>query len=264
MSFNKLTTNQQSSQIYQNKMSYSSEKVCLKWNDFQDNIAISFQELRKDNEYSDVTLVSEEDQQIQAHKIILSACSPFFSSVLKRNKHSHPLIYMRGLKTKDLLAMVDFIYHGEANVFQEDLEEFLALAEELQLKGLAKYENPTLDEKQETSSKLHVKTHTKEIILKQEHSNHDPVEIEDENPSIPMHVGTPLITVNPSIEDVKLKIDSLLERDIDGVYRCTACGKTNKGVAAKNNMKQHIETHFEGISHPCKQCGKVTRSRNSL
>ena len=237
-------------------MSYSSEKFCLKWNDFQDNLAISFQELRKDNEYSDVTLVSEEDQQIQAHKIILSACSPFFSSILKRNKHSHPLIYMRGMKAKDLVAIVDFIYYGEANILQEDLEGFLSLAEELQLKGLAKYENPTLNEKQETISKPQVKTHTKEIILKQEYTNNEPVDIEDENHPVPMHVGTPLMTVNPSIEDIKIKIDSLLERDLEGVYRCTACGKTNKGVAAKNNMKQHIETHFEGISHPCKQCEK--------
>jgi hypothetical protein len=53
------------------------------------------------------------------------------------NKHSHPLIYMRGVTAKNLIAIVDFIYHGEANIYQEDLDVFLALAEELQLKGLA-------------------------------------------------------------------------------------------------------------------------------
>ena len=84
----------------------------------------------------DVTLVCEEDQEIEAHKIILTACSPIFSKILKRSKHSHPIIYMRGLKAKELFAVVDFIYHGEANIYQEDLDEFLALAEELQLKGL--------------------------------------------------------------------------------------------------------------------------------
>merc|ERR1712105_46059 len=49
---------------------------------------------------------------------------------------SHPLIYIRGVKSKNLTAMVDFFYHGEANVFQENLDSFLVLAEELQLKGL--------------------------------------------------------------------------------------------------------------------------------
>jgi hypothetical protein len=53
--------------------------------------------LRKDAEFSDVTLVCEEDTQIYAHIIILSACSSFFSFVLKRNRHPHPMIYMRGL-----------------------------------------------------------------------------------------------------------------------------------------------------------------------
>ena len=118
-------------------MTYFSEKLCLKWNDFQQNIVGSYHDLRKDSDFCDVTLVYEEDQQIEAHRIILSACSPFFSTLLKRNKHPHPMIYMRGLKNKDLVAILDFIYHGEANIYQEDLDGFLALAEELQLKGLA-------------------------------------------------------------------------------------------------------------------------------
>ena len=112
-------------------MTSPSEKFCLKWNDFQQNIIGSFSELRMDTDFSDVTLVCEEDQSIEAHRIILTACSPFFSTVLKRNKHSHPMIYMRGWKAKDLAAIVDFIYLGEANVYQEDLDVFLALAEEL-------------------------------------------------------------------------------------------------------------------------------------
>ena len=118
-------------------MTYPSERFCLKWNDFQQNIVTTYQDLHKESDFSDVTLVCEEDHQIEAHRIILTACSPFFKSVLKRNNHSHPMIYMRGLKAKDLVAIVDFIYHGEANICQEDLDGFLALAEEFQLKGLA-------------------------------------------------------------------------------------------------------------------------------
>ena len=112
------------------------EKFCLKWNDFQTNVLSAYNDLRNDSDFSDVTLVCEENKQVEAHRIILTACSPFFKSVLKRNPHSHPMIYMRGLKAKDLMAIVDFIYLGEANIYQEDLDGFLALAEELQLKGL--------------------------------------------------------------------------------------------------------------------------------
>ena len=124
-------------------MTYSSEKLCLRWNDFQQNIVSSYKELHKGSGFSDVTLVCEEDQHFEAHRIILAACSPFFSRVLKGNKHSHPMIYMRGLKAKDLEATLSFIYHGEANIYQEDLDAFLALAEELQLKGLERNEDQT-------------------------------------------------------------------------------------------------------------------------
>ena len=73
---------------------------------------------------------------MDAHKVILAASSPFFRNLLKMNKHPHPLIYMRGVKSENLLAVVDFLYRGEANVYQENLDSFLAIAEEFQLKGL--------------------------------------------------------------------------------------------------------------------------------
>ena len=144
----------------------TSEKFCLKWNDFQQNIVSSYHELRKDNNFCDVTLVCEEGQQIEAHRIILTACSPFFSTVLKRNKHSHPMIYMKGLKAKDIVAILDFIYHGEVSIYQEDLDGFLALAEELQLKGLARGQDDTSYDAKDTIKKNQTdkspsKTHSK-------------------------------------------------------------------------------------------------------
>ena len=121
------------------------EKLCLSWQDFQQNIASSYKDLQKSSDFSDVTLVCEEDRTIEAHRIVLAACSPFFSRVLRMNQHSHPIIYMRGLKEKDLVAIIDFVYQGETNINQNDLDGFLALADELQLKGLAGYKDITPD-----------------------------------------------------------------------------------------------------------------------
>ena len=111
------------------------EKLCLKWNDFQDLVQASFADLRADTDFNDVTLACE-DQTIKVHKVILSACSPFFKKLLKTHPHPQPLIFMRGMKSRDLTAIVDFVYLGESNVFQDQLDSFLALAEELQLQGL--------------------------------------------------------------------------------------------------------------------------------
>ena len=103
------------------------EKLCLKWNDFQENINSAFGRLRKDDDFTNVTLTCEDGQQLEAHKVILSVSSPLFENLLKRNKHNHPLIYMRGVKSEDLIAIIDFLYYGEANVSQENLNSQLIL-----------------------------------------------------------------------------------------------------------------------------------------
>ena len=114
----------------------ASEKFCLKWNDFEANISGAFRELRDDKDFFDVTLACDEEETVKAHKVILSACSPFFRSLLRRNRHEHPLLYMKGVKFTDLTSVLNFMYHGEVNVAQEDLNSFLAVAEDLKVKGL--------------------------------------------------------------------------------------------------------------------------------
>jgi len=117
-----------------------SEKFCLRWNDFESNISVAFRELRDDKDFFDVTLACD-DEQIQAHKVILSACSPFFRQILRRNVHQHPLLYLKGVKYTDIQSVLNFMYHGEVNVAQEDLNSFLAVAEELRVKGLTQGPN---------------------------------------------------------------------------------------------------------------------------
>ena len=112
------------------------EKLCVKWSDFHENINSSFASIRKDFEFADVTLACEDGQQLEAHRVILAASSPFFQRLFRRNQHTHPLLYMRDVAFQDLVAIVDFLYCGEANIFQTNLDSFLALAEDLKLEGI--------------------------------------------------------------------------------------------------------------------------------
>jgi len=127
------------------------EKFCLRWNDFETNISSAFRELRDDKDFFDVTLACE-DEQIQAHKVILSACSPFFRNVLRRNPHQHPLLYLKGVKYTDLQSVLNFMYHGEVNVAQEELNSFLAVAEDLRVKGLTQNQSGPSARTKETYS----------------------------------------------------------------------------------------------------------------
>jgi len=129
----------------------ASEKFCLRWNDFETNISTAFRELRDDKDFFDVTLACNGDQ-IQAHKVILSACSPFFRNILRRNPHQHPLLYLKGVKYSDLQSVLNFMYHGEVNVAQEELNSFLSVAEELSVKGLTQNQSSTQNSKSENYS----------------------------------------------------------------------------------------------------------------
>ena len=112
------------------------EKFCLKWNDFQNNVSQSFGILRTEKEFFNVTLISEDESQFEAHKLVLAACSPFFKRILKNNQGLHPILYLSGVHSTILKSILDFIYNGEASMEQEYFEQFLTASQKLRLKGL--------------------------------------------------------------------------------------------------------------------------------
>ena len=246
-----------------------SEKLCLKWNDFQENISSAFGSLRKDNDLSDVTLACEDGHQIEAHKVVLSVSSPLFQDLFKRNRHNHPLIYMRGLKSEDLIAIIDFLYYGEANVNQENLDSFLAIAEELKLKGLTGQN--IVEENEETNL---IQMEPKEVFKK------DQSEFDTEHKQS-IICGQPSTTdkerrlmipnhASGDLQELDERVKSMMERSQSwiknasrrvGANICKICGKEGAGIA----IRDHIEAnHLEGISLPCNICGKICRSRMLL
>jgi len=243
------------------------EKLCLQWNDFKDNVSSSFGQLRGDNELSDVTLACEDGQQLEAHKVILASSSPFFMQLLRKNKHVHPLIFMRGLKFEDLTAIVDFIYLGEANVSQESLDNFLALAEELELKGLTGRNG--FDENNEN---IVTPQTAKENVTPNENPKFERGRSLQEPETTPSARSKEIVAVtnfkvNVDLEELDYKINSMIDItdkvDKRGfrIVNCNVCG--NEGPKA--HVMRHIEAnHITGVSHSCELCGKTSRSRHAL
>ena len=112
------------------------EKFSLKWNDFEANASKSFRKLRMEENFFDVTLVSDDEQIVSAHKLVLSASSQFFKNLLKKSTHSNPLVYLPGVKSADLNFIIDYIYYGEVQLEQDNLDNFLNVAQKLKLEGL--------------------------------------------------------------------------------------------------------------------------------
>ena len=251
-----------------------SEKLCLKWNDFQENVNTAFANLRGNNDFSDVTLACEDGQQFEAHKVILVASSPFFYNLLKIKKHNHPLIYMRGVKSEDLVAILDFFYCGEANIFQENLDSFLAIAEELKLKGLmgqndSKRENTQKElysspnaKKTEIKPVLKQATTSMNVSADQQLINVD-YDHHDQIVAIPKYLSGNLQGLDEQVKSMIEKSQNLISngKGQTRAYICKVCGKEG----APQTIKDHIETrHLEGVSLPCNTCGKTFRSRTTL
>ena len=123
------------------------EKFCLKWNDFQTNVSKTFSSLRQEEHlFFDVTLVSDDEQHIPAHKLVLSASSELFKNMIKKTEHSKPMIFLSGFKANDLLLVMDYIYQGEVQIFQSDLDGFLDVAQRLKIEGLIGGDNASADQ----------------------------------------------------------------------------------------------------------------------
>jgi len=151
----------------------SSDKFCLKWNDFENNISQAFCELRDEKDFFDVTLVCGESQ-VSAHKVILAASSQFFRNILKANPHQHPLLYLRGVKHHELLSILSFMYKGQVNIAQEELSSFLSVAEDLQVRGLSHRNQERQDLKAKAQSASQSQRNTIKHIAKVEKTTQAP------------------------------------------------------------------------------------------
>ena len=239
------------------------EKLCLKLNDFQENLNSAFGSLREDKDFTDVTLACEDGSQVEAHKVILAASSPFFRDILNKNKHSHPLIFMRGLKSQVLLAIMDFLYIGEANVQKENLDSFLALAEELRLKGLTgtqnseKMQEPTRGV-EENFRNIPAMKREKESETKSRPEYHTPT---NSHTVVAIENGSNIEDLDEQIKSMMTKTDVRTATGQHYIATCNICGKQ----AATHNIQSHIEAnHITGVSHACHLCGKTSRSREAL
>ena len=243
------------------------QKLCLRWSDFHDNARSSFQELRSDKDFTDVTLACEDGQEVEAHKLVLISSSPFFKDLLKGNKHSHPLIYMRGTNPDIMMGMVDFLYLGETKVFQENLDSFLALASDLQLKGLQEVGKVELVE---TDASQLARTPNKEDIR----ANQNTTAADDQKSHRDYSDHTGMSVANDSssssttyLEELDQKVKSMMRfsnRSGPGKARgriCNMCGKEGDYTAITN----HIESnHLTGLPIPCNVCAHVAKTRAAL
>ena len=249
-----------------------SEKFALKWNDFQSNWTSSLSELRKEADFADVTLISEDKVNFSAHRILLSSCSNMFKFILKDNPQVNPLLYLGGVSSQNIGFILDYIYYGEVNIYQEHLDSFLESAQKLEISGLIGNNQDSSDTENQTLHQNQMQQTNK--MFKEEDPNSGDYSFSLVNTTEPVVVkqrrqysratsnDVPKIFVGDMThEEIEAKTKELYKK-IDGVWTCLQCGKTSSGQSC--NIRFHVETHMDGLCYTCNICKKEFRSKNSL
>ena len=259
------------------------EKFLFKWNNFQSTVARSFGALRAEEEMFDVTLVSDDEVAISAHKLILSASSSFFKSILKKNVHPHPLIYLSGVSSPNLMRVLDYVYEGKVQLREEQVESFLMVSNQLKIEGMVHESNKLTEYPLDPEPPEILPTYnaakldpphivTADIIKEAERVKKEKkpeLFVEEVELDEKMGQNYPVVELKPPnekfhITDVvaaDLKIQEVLTRD-EGGFKCSICPYRS---AHRHSVMGHIENrHIQGLSFHCEYCDKVFKNRNQL
>ena len=219
------------------------EQLSIKWNDFQSSVSKSFSSLRKEEDFFDVTLVSGDEQHISAHKVVLSASSNFFKNLLKKANHSNPMIVLSEINSRDLLKVIDYIYHGEVQLLQQNLDDFLTTARKLQIDGLIQSEEDCSVKEEETLE-----------FADEVNPEENIDDVNSEEQVKPRTASKSHYRGIPSNTDARTAVDEIV-RKIENGHECKQCGKRG----SSSDIRRHAEIHIEGLSFQCPLCDKSFR-----
>ena len=258
----------------------SNDNYCLQWENFK---TLTLNSLRSEPENSlcDVSLISDDELNFSAHKVILSSCSSFFKNVFSKTIQHNPVIYLGGVSSINLSYLLDFIYTGKVQLRQDDIDSFLHQAQKLKVSGLSvqkvketlKPKPPMIIPKAEkfdygftepTSSRPNNSDHE---TIEELPEVQEPMEIEDTSNKTSKNdtLMTAETEQNQKSEKCdntpsKTKLDFFMEEK-DGTFFCKFCIFSSK---LRFSMKNHMENHIKGLLFKCDKCSKVFGTKKQL
>ena len=231
----------------------------MNWHSYSDHLREALREMMTTGEFADVTLVTDDKQQIRAHRNILSAASPVLKNILKLDSdNKNSVIYLRGIQHSEMESIMQFIYLGEARFYEERMSEFLMVSKNLEIKEL--------------SNGMIMNNQTESNEIKDEHeevfSNED---IENDIQTIPSKSISSKIrqgTTGVVSEDAKFK-----GQDCEKVFNSNkskhkglkyACNQCDYHATTQSNLAQHIQSKHEGVKYECSQCAHQFLTHSGL
>merc|ERR1712096_285847 len=233
------------------------EKFNLMRNEFESCASGAIKNLFSDKNFTGVTLACDDDKQIAAHKVVLSACSPFFQRILLNNPHQHPLIFLKGMRYDDLQSVMQFIYLGETEVGQDDLQTFLAAAKDLEIKGLSD------NEIEHSLAPTKLKVGSYNLVDKGTMEKYDRQKLGKDNIKTEESLEMPFIEDfdNNRSSSMLLCEDLPSTRNEKGKYPCDQCEYQASHVS---ELSRHKQAKHEGVKLQCDFCERAFSFKSNL
>ena len=246
-----------------NLVAMHQEKYSLTWQTYSDHLRSMMKELMMNEDYSDVTLVTEDKKQIKANINILSACSPVFQDLLKKENGSNQIVYLRGIKFPEMETIMQFIYLGEATFYEERMEEFIAVAKSLEIKELCTADtetNVTPNDEPLPSDQV-----SGTEILEEQNLTSDCM-----TNQASQHEKGSIFTINRKFACDQCEYEATRQKHLtlhiqalhEGVkYACDQCDF--KGTT-QGSLKRHVQSMHDGVKFACGQCDFQATRQDSL
>ena len=219
------------------------KKFNLTWHTFSSHGQELFRDLMESQEFSDVTLVSDDQHQYRVHKFILSACSTVFRKILTSTS-LNTLIYLRGIHHQELESILQFIYLGEVTLNHERINEFLNVSKNLDIKEIGKN---VVNKEEETENVNEIENFDENDLIQS-----------DVNP-----INDETAIGSPAIQELRNTSSSSIINDQKKPYKYK-CQQCDYQEDHKSNLNRHVQTKHEGITFPCQQCDYKATNQSNL
>ena len=201
------------------------EKLSVIWHSYSDHLKNMMSELMINEDFADLTIITEDKKQVKANINILSTCSPVLKDILKKENNSNQIMYLMGVQYSVMESLMQFIYLGEATFYEERMSEFLAVAKSLKIKQLCNAETESIDEPLSCGLVTSTESFEEKTVT------YDQIEIQDPHDRQDTTQRSLTVHIQSKHEGVK--------------YACDKCGHQ---FTHKSDLTRHIQTKHEAES----------------
>ena len=229
------------------------EKYSLTWYSYSDHLKSMMKELMMNEDFSDATLVTEDKKYIKANMNILSACSPVFKDIFKKERNLSSTIYLRGILYSEMESIMQFIYLGEATFEKERMDEFLAVSKSLEIKELCEATDKKNEEPENKPPKKQFEI--TDYTMEQASKGRKEADAVDFNQKYECGQCHMTFTQRGSVLRHKQSVH-------DGVkYACDQC---EYKATQPSHLTTHIKSQHEGVTYACDQCDHHATHQSAL